>query len=258
MSRITCCESSVGALVYAPVDHPGTEVPAGLRSWNTPHPAYAPVDITPPELRADALTGDVEAWITDAVATPTEITDWSERQAAAVVPFEISPEGWPLNPTGRTGRSGRNLGKWGENAAADPVVIAGSGADRRILLIKRGDIGVWALPGGMVDPGETAPAAVVRELQEETGVDLRGQAPDAILRQGYVADWRNTDHAWVSSTAALYLLPDILPAAAADDAADAGWFTFTSFDQLAEDLADHGGLYEAHRPILTAADEATK
>lgn len=241
---------------YAPVDHPGTEVPADLRSWDTPHPAYAPVDITPPELRADALT-DPESWIADPVADPAEVTNWSERQAAAVVPFEVAA-GWPLNPTGRTGRCGRNLGKWGENAAADPVVIAGSGADRRVLLIKRGDIGVWALPGGMVDPGETAPAAVVRELQEETGVDLRGQAPDAILRQGYVADWRNTDHAWVSSTAALYLLPDVVTAVAADDAADAGWFTFTSFDQLAEDLADHGGLYEAHRPILTAADEATK
>lgn len=238
---------------YAPVDHHGVEVPSELRSWNTDHPSYAPVDITPPELRAAALAGDVEAWITDPVASPAEITNWSERQAAAVVPFEVTDAGWPLDPTGRSGRSGRNLGKWGENAAADPVVIAGSDADRRILLIKRDDIGVWALPGGMVDPGETAPAAVTRELQEETGVDLRGQDPDAILRRAYVADWRNTDHAWVSSTAALYLLPDVITAVAADDAMDAKWVRFVDVDQLAADLADDGGLYEAHRPILTAA-----
>lgn len=172
-----------------------------------------------------------------------------------MVPFEVTDAGWPLNPTGRSGRSGRNLGAWGENAAADPVVIAGTGSERRVLLIQRSDIRQWALPGGMVDPGETAPAAVVRELQEETGVDLRGTSPDAILRRDYVADWRNTDHAWVSSTAALYLLPDVLPAEAADDAVAARWVRFESVEQLADDLAKakHGGLYEAHLPILTAA-----
>lgn len=240
---------------YAPVDHPGTEVPANLRSWDTDHADYSPVDITPPELRPEALTGDVEGWITDPEAAPTQITTWSQRQENALVPFGINSTGYPLNPTGRTGRSGRNLGKWGENQAADPVVVAGTGSERRVLLIQRSDIGKWAFPGGMVDPGETAPAAVVRELQEETGVDLTDQTPDAILTRDYVADWRATDHAWVTSTAALYLLPDVLPATAADDAADAKWFAFSSVAQLAEDLEAHGGLYEAHRPILTAAAE---
>lgn len=242
-------------IVYAPVNHPGTHVPADRRPWHTTWTAYSPVDITPPELRADALQGETEAWITDPVASPQQVpvAEWDIRQVEAVVPYETDAAGWPLNPTGRTGRSGRNLGKWGENAAADPVVIAGSSADRRILLIKRDDIGVWALPGGMVDPGETAPAAVTRELQEETSVDLRGQAPDAILRRAYVADWRNTDHAWVASTAALYLLPDVVPAQAADDAMDAVWMPLTSFDQLAADLAEDGGLYEAHRPMVAAA-----
>src|SRR5699024_2462989 len=94
---------------YAPVDHPGTPVPAELRSWDTDHAGYEPVDITPPELRAAALTGDVEGWITDPVATPTQITDWDQRQADAVVPYELNAHGWPLNPTGRTGRTGRNL-----------------------------------------------------------------------------------------------------------------------------------------------------
>ena len=238
---------------YAPVDHPGTEVPDHLRSWNTPWPGYLPVDITPPELRLPALVGTVENWITDTAASPAQITDWAQRRQNAVVPFQVSSQGWPLNPTGRTGRWGRNLGSWGENAAADPVVVAGVGAQRHLLLIQRGDIGVWALPGGMVDPGETAPAAVVRELEEETGLDLTDQTPDAILTRSYVADWRNTDHAWVASTAALYTLPDVIPAQGADDALQAKWVPFHSVDQLAADLADAGGLYEAHRPILAAA-----
>lgn len=240
---------------YAPVDHPGTPVPGHLRDWNTPWSDYVPVDITPPELRLPALVGATEAWITDTASSPTQITDWAERQQNAVVPFQVSTQGWPLNPNGRTGRWGRNLGSWGENAAADPVVIAGTGDQRCVLLIQRGDIGVWALPGGMVDAGETAPAAVTRELREETGVDLTDRAPDTILRRGYVSDWRNTDCAWVASTAALYTLPDVLPAEAADDAVAARWMPFTSVDQLAADLADDGGLYSAHRPILTAAAE---
>jgi len=240
---------------YAPVDHPGTPVPGHLRDWTTPWAGYEPVNITPPELRAAALTGDVESWITDPVPTPTQITDWDQRRTNAVVPYELDGAGWPLNPTGRTGRSGRNLGSWGENAAADPVVVAGTGASRRVLLLLRSDVRQWAFPGGMVDPGETAPAAVVRELQEETGVDLTGRAPDAILRRAYVDDWRNTDHAWVASTAALYLLPDVLPAQGADDALQAAWVPFHGVDQLVDDLAEHGGLYSAHLPILTAAIE---
>lgn len=35
------------------------------------------------------------------------------------------------------------------------------------MAVKRRDNGEWALPGGMVDPGEKVSATAVREFQEE-------------------------------------------------------------------------------------------
>ncbi len=237
---------------YAPIDHPGTTVPEGKRAWSADWRDYAPVDITPPELRPAALLREVPSWA-EGYTEPTEVPDWQQRQDDALIAFERDGNGWPLHPQGRTGRAGRNLGKWGENQAADPIVVAGIGAERKVLLITREDIGVEAIPGGMVDPGETAPAALVRELREETGVDLADHQP-VILGRQVVDDWRNTDHAWVASTSALYQLPEQVTADAGDDATDVGWFPFASLDELDAAVAAAGRtLYAAHRPLLAAA-----
>src|SRR4029453_8623784 len=42
----------------------------------------------------------------------------------------------------------------------------------RVLLQRRDDNGKWGLPGGGVEPGESVRAAIVREVQEETGLDV--------------------------------------------------------------------------------------
>jgi 8-oxo-dGTP diphosphatase len=45
----------------------------------------------------------------------------------------------------------------------------------KILLIKRSTppfIGYWALPGGRAEPGEAVEQTIVREVKEETGLDV--------------------------------------------------------------------------------------
>jgi ADP-ribose pyrophosphatase YjhB (NUDIX family) len=43
----------------------------------------------------------------------------------------------------------------------------------RVLLVKQSENGEWAAPGGAVEPEESPHDAVVREVREETGLDVR-------------------------------------------------------------------------------------
>ncbi len=42
----------------------------------------------------------------------------------------------------------------------------------RLLLARHGDVGLWAAPGGGIDPDERPETAVARELREELGVEI--------------------------------------------------------------------------------------
>lgn len=54
------------------------------------------------------------------------------------------------------------------NLGAEAVVIS----DGKVLLVKKKDLQVWALPGGQVDPGETVAQAAIRETREEAGIEV--------------------------------------------------------------------------------------
>jgi 8-oxo-dGTP diphosphatase len=54
--------------------------------------------------------------------------------------------------------------------AVTAVVLDGR---RRVLLLRRADTGRWALPGGIMEPGEEVAESVVREVLEETSVRVR-------------------------------------------------------------------------------------
>ena len=67
----------------------------------------------------------------------------------------------------------------------------------KILLIKRSTppfVGYWALPGGRVDSGETVEQTIVREVKEETGLDITimrkiGEYHEQGVQAGFTYDY---------------------------------------------------------------------
>jgi ADP-ribose pyrophosphatase YjhB (NUDIX family) len=102
----------------------------------------------------------------------------------------------------------------------------------RLLLVRRGTEpakGFWSVPGGRVEPGETAVQAVVREVAEETGLRVvpTGRA-GTVERTGPGGVVYDLEDFYAR------LEPDVDPARvrAGDDAAEAGWFTLDEVERL--------------------------
>jgi len=121
------------------------------------------------------------------------------------------------------------------------VVTDGRG---RLLMIKRGHepgAGLWSIPGGRIEPGETDAEALVREMLEETSLTVEpGRLLGRVQRPGLagtVIDIRDYAATVVGGT----LLPG-------DDAADVRWVAAAELgsleitEGLIEALTDWGVL----------------
>ena len=116
----------------------------------------------------------------------------------------------------------------------------------RLLMIKRGHepgAGLWSIPGGRIEPGETDAEALVREMFEETGLAVEvGPLIGSVRRPGLdgaVIDIRDYAVTVTGGT----LRPG-------DDAADARWLETADLNSLEitegliEALTDWGVLGE--------------
>ena len=129
------------------------------------------------------------------------------------------------------------------------IVADGRG---RLLMIKRGHepgAGLWSIPGGRIEPGETDAEAVVREMIEETGLTVEvGRLIGRVQRPGLngaVIDIR--DYAATVTGGTLR---------AGDDAADARWVAPGELESLditeglIDALTDWGVLGHGQKPAL--------
>ncbi len=118
---------------------------------------------------------------------------------------------------------------------ADCIVMT---RDNQVLLIQRKNEpcqGQWAFPGGFMNIDETAEAAAVRELQEETGITL--SETDIFQVGAYTAVDRDPRER-VITIAYLAEIDAPIPVKGSDDAARAQWFPLDALPPLAFDHAE--------------------
>ena len=120
--------------------------------------------------------------------------------------------------------------------------------EEKVLLVKRGRpplLGLWSLPGGLVELGETLAEAAAREIHEETGIVADGfsaiDRAEIIIRD----DRGRVDRHYVLIVfAATYRSGAAL---AAHDAAEVRWVNATDLAGL-ELTADTARVLSAPRP----------
>ncbi|XP_041979469.1 ADP-ribose pyrophosphatase, mitochondrial-like [Aricia agestis] len=245
-------------------------VPDSKVSWNTEYEEYDPPSYTDPKLNGKPYA-DPEIGMSNFTPKWNNIDGYINR-ISYTSQYEIV-NNFPRNPIGRTGLQGRGvLGRWGPNHAADCIVTRWKKIDNssysneksllQFVAIKRSDTGEWALPGGMVDPGETFSAAAFREFVEESlnyfkiskneRENWLSKLKDFFsagiqIYSGYIDSPRNTDNAWIESTAFNFhdetgFTTEALQLQAGDDAAGAKWM----------DVTPELNLYPAHKDFVNA------
>lgn len=127
---------------------------------------------------------------------------------------------------------------------ADCVVFSNDSDGLSVLLIERANEpfkGCWAFPGGFMEMDEDAEACAIRELKEETGLQLE--------HMEQIGAFTDVDRDPRSRTVSIAYsaLVEKRPVIGADDAAQARWFPISEIPALA---FDHEKILRAVLDVL--------
>lgn len=245
-------------------------IPGEKVDWSVPWPDYNPPTYTMSDMKS-------KPWADPDISNDFQ-PKWNQldgkiNRRSHITDYRIE-NGYPVNPIGRSGLRGRGcLGRWGPNHAADPIVTRWKRQGESILnhktsgnpilqfvAIERKDCGEWAIPGGMVDPGEVISTTLRREFCEEAlnSMCLESLEKEKLeeklnvffskgeeIYRGYVDDPRNTDNAWMETVVYLFH----------DDTGDIiGQFNLQAGDDAAKvqwtDISSDLQLYASHKDFL--------
>ncbi len=115
--------------------------------------------------------------------------------------------------------------------ACDMILVE----NKKILLVKRGRDpfrGEWAVPGGRIEDNETAEQCAIREMKEETGLDI-----EILKLTGVYSDPKRDPRGII--VAAYFVKRVGGTVAAGDDADEAKWFDLDALPKL---CTDHGKI----------------
>ncbi|MCA9309136.1 NUDIX hydrolase [Candidatus Saccharibacteria bacterium] len=217
------------------------------------YPGYPEIRLTAddpvvaPQLATGGITRLPEGpWDAGYKKLKQQLSD-DERRLLAMQGYTFDVHGRPLHPWLAEMLSNPKVGvvtgtgeywSMGPNRTADPIIIA-TEDQPYVFLVRRNDNGLWAFPGGFIDPGETADEAGRREAFEEGGITV-GE-PEAVLYDGVVADTRTTAYAWAETTALLYKVPRrMAPLIDPAEVSGAGWFPLSGIENTLH--GSHGVL----------------
>ena len=122
------------------------------------------------------------------------------------------------------------------SVTVDSIIIKNNEQGKYILLIQRKHepcAGLWAIPGGFVDMDELLETAAIRELKEETSVEIDS------LTQFYTFDALDRDPRGRTLSVVFYGIIGHNPTIKAqDDAQNVAWFPINNLPDLAFDHAN--------------------
>lgn len=123
--------------------------------------------------------------------------------------------------------------KYPRPAVTADCVVMTTEQEPRVLLIQRGGDpykGRWAIPGGFLNMDETTEQCAIRELEEETGLQI-----DQVHQIGAYSKVDRDPRGRTISVAYLALVNQPLDVSGQDDAAEAKWFSVNALPPLAFD-----------------------